>query len=152
MAYANPTVTGLLELPVTRKQQKVPPPLTFVVSHPDGECTLMENPQGYGDMNGQELTFDSSALYPQLWINDSEGPHPTALMCSAKFQAAHREQSEKCALNALQYSVTVTVNVGTALLGMLLLLPFRNQLCVKGKRGNTVGSKVRLNTMCRTVR
>lgn len=70
MAYANPTVTALLEIPLTRKLEKVPLPTmcasTFVVSHPDGECTLMEKPQGYGDMNGQVVTFDSSALYPQL--------------------------------------------------------------------------------------
>lgn len=78
-------------------------------SLPDGACTLMEKPQGYGDMNGQVLTFDSSALYPQLWINDSKGPHPWALMCSAKLQAARREQSEKCAIKSVQYSDTVTV-------------------------------------------
>lgn len=98
MAYANPTVMALLEIPVTRKLQKAPLPTmcasTFVVSHPDGERTVMEKPQGYGDMNGQVLTFDSSALYPQLWINDSKGPHPRGLMCSARLQAAHREQTE----------------------------------------------------------
>lgn len=151
MAYANPTATALLEIPVTRKLQKIPLSTmcasTFMVSLPDGQCTLMEKPQGYGDMNSQVLTFDSSTLYPQLWINDSKGPHPRALMCSAKLQAAHREQREKCAINCVQYSDTVTANVGTALLEILLLLSFRNQLCVKGKKGNTVGTKVRLNTI-----
>lgn len=92
MAYANPTVTGLLEIPLTRKLEKVLLPTmcasTFVVSHPDGEWTLMEKPQGYGDMNDQVVTFDSSAFYPQLWINDSKGPHPRGLMCSARLQAA----------------------------------------------------------------
>lgn len=70
MASANPTVRALLEIAVIRKMQKVPHPTmcstTFVVSQPDAECALMEKPQGYGDMNGQVLTFDSSALYPQL--------------------------------------------------------------------------------------
>lgn len=102
MAYANPTVTGLLEIPLTRKLEKVLLPTmcasTFVVSHPDGEWTLMEKPQGYGDMNDQVVTFDSSAFYPQLWINDSKGPHPRGLMCSARLQAARwkKTQWEMC--------------------------------------------------------
>lgn len=62
--------TALLEIPVTRKLQKAPIPKmcssTFVMSHPDGECTLMEKPQGYGDMNGRAVTFDSSVLHPRL--------------------------------------------------------------------------------------
>lgn len=39
---------------------------TCTVSHPDEECTLMGKPQGCGEVNGQVLTFDSAALYPQL--------------------------------------------------------------------------------------
>lgn len=150
MAYANQAATALLEISVTRKMQKAPLPTmcasTFVVSHSDWECTVMEKPQGCGYMNGQVPTFDSTVLYPQLWINDSKGPHPRGLMCSARIsQSTH---SKKCAFNSIQYSYTVTVNVGTA----LLLLSFRNQLCVKGNRNTTVCAKVRLSIMCRTVK
>lgn len=120
MACTYPTVTALLEIPVTRKLQKAPIPTmcasTFVVSHPDGECILMEKPQGYGDMNGHTLTFDSSALYRQLWINDSKGPHPSGLMCSARLQAVHREQTEKLTIDSLQHSDSKCWNSSVGLL------------------------------------
>lgn len=96
MANARPTATALLEIPVTRKLQKAPIPRmcssTFVMSHPDGECTLMEKPQGYGDMNGRAVTFDSSVLHPRLWINDSKGLRPSGLMCSEGLQAARGQK------------------------------------------------------------
>lgn len=74
----------------------------------------MEKPQGYDDMNGQVLTFDSSVLYPQLWINESKGPHPRALMCSAMLQAAGREQREKSATASVQYSDNSSVRAPVA--------------------------------------
>lgn len=51
------------------------------------DCTLMEKPQGYDDMKGPALTFDSVSLYPRLWINDSKGPHPRGLMHCAELGA-----------------------------------------------------------------
>lgn len=61
-------------------------------SQPDEECTLMRNPPGCGEVNGRVLTFDSTALYPQLWINDSKRPYPGGLMRSARLQAEQRRQ------------------------------------------------------------
>lgn len=49
------------------------------------------------------LTFDSAALYPQLWINDSKRPYPRGLMCSARLQTqAESRQSEKCDIDDIQ--------------------------------------------------
>ena len=111
MPYAKPTVTILLEMPVTRKLPKAPLPTmcasTFVVSHPDGACTMVEKPQGYGDMNGQVLTFDSSVLYHRLWINDSKGPHPGGLMCSARLRAAHGEPARVSNVPLTLYSTVI---------------------------------------------
>lgn len=50
-----------------------------------------EIPPGCGEVNGRVLTFDSTALYPQLWINDSKRPYPRGLMHSARLQAGTEE-------------------------------------------------------------
>lgn len=71
-----------------------------------------ESPWVVAKWMAKHWPFDSTELYPQLWINDSKRPYPRGLMRSARLQAGaeSRKSGKNVTLTTQSYNDTVLLD------------------------------------------